>query len=458
MTVESAVLSALTPSGQDLSIPMNDAGVDGDLVEGDGIFGAQLPLEAVGNYVLMPTLLALSGAEVGTEFVRSSQHVVAVSKARLALKGSATLRRLASGRSLVALEVDVQAPVGTLRAYTEVYARQEDDGAETPVAWLGGLVELQEDGTVTLEFDHDWLALAGLAQDGALPQLVLRNTYLADTRTTFPVALYAEAIAVTNPTLVRFITRPSRPLDAVTREMRLGVDPFTLSNRMATGKTGLVLLPGYCADKNPWERSRADFGPDAYFFDEFKLNEPHADYALKVLKFVERNGLDSFSLIGHSQGGKVALHIYNYYWSGLDNSTGGRKIQSVGTPWEGSSGAGCVASLGNMFGIGCGANSDLTRDGARNWRTGILKENEEDVFFFTTTYEQGSWFGDSCSFAMNLVLSWPNDGVTELPYAKLSGGQSQGNTPKWCHTTDMNYPAQYDDHERNRQMTTLAAR
>jgi hypothetical protein len=76
------------------------------------------------------------------------------------------------------------------------------------------------------------------------------------------------------------------------------------------------------------------------------------------------------------------------------------------------------------------------------------------VNYYSTTYVQGKLFGDYCNLATNLVLSWPNDGVskigrgegrekdmrekrvddltaekvTELEYAQLPGGQNQGNT------------------------------
>jgi len=57
-----------------------------------------------------------------------------------------------------------------------------------------------------------------------------------------------------------------------------------------------------------------------------------------------------------------------------------------------------------------------------------------------------------------MVLDWPNDGTTELDRAALPGGNSLGNKEKWCHTTDMGYPAQYDDTVRNAEMNTYAAR
>ena len=38
----------------------------------------------------------------------------------------------------------------------------------------------------------------------------------------------------------------------------------------------------------------------------------------------------------------------------------GRKIQTVGSPWLGNSGAGIAANLVAVFGVGCGMNFDLT--------------------------------------------------------------------------------------------------
>jgi len=171
-----------------------------------------------------------------------------------------------------------------------------------------------------------------------------------------------------------------------------------------------------------------------------------------------KEGIQSFSLIGHSQGGHVALHILNYFFSGLDDAQGGRRIQTVGTPWKGCSAAGSSANLGKAFGIGCGANPSLTTDGAQLWLSGLDAENHKEVYYFTTTYEQGKFFGDYCNMAINMILDWPNDGTTEMKYATLTGANNMGNKEKWCHTTDMSYPAQYHDRTRNADMNKQAAR
>jgi len=60
--------------------------------------------------------------------------------------------------------------------------------------------------------------------------------------------------------------------------------------------------------------------------------------------------------------------------------------------------------------------------------------------------------------AINALLQWPNDGVSELKYSSLKGGNNLGNNEKWCHTTGMKYNAQYLDNTRNADMNAKAGR
>jgi len=173
----------------------------------------------------------------------------------------------------------------------------------------------------------------------------------------------------------------------------------------------------------------------------------------------EQQKMVSFGVIGHSQGGMVALHLQNYYWSGMDRaSQSGRLIQSIGTPYQGSTAAGSAANLGSVFGVGCGSNVDLSLDGAKNWLAGISSSARSHVHFYTSTYQQGNFFGDWCSLPMNLILQWPNDGVTELQYAPLPGGKNEGNTQKYCHSVDMTYPPLTQNPSVNKDLNRLAAR
>jgi len=142
----------------------------------------------------------------------------------------------------------------------------------------------------------------------------------------------------------------------------------------------------------------------------------------------------------------------------MDYTQGGRLIQSVGTPYQGCTAAGSAANLGKAFGVGCGENFDLSRDGAKLWLSGISADTKKEVYFYTTTYKQGNLFGDYCNMAINFILEWPNDGTSELQFGTLSGGNNMGNKQGWCHTTNMKYEAQYYDHQRNNEMNTQAGR
>jgi hypothetical protein len=97
--------------------------------------------------------------------------------------------------------------------------------------------------------------------------------------------------------------------------------------------------------------------------------------------------------------------LCSYYWSGLELSTGGRIIQAVGSPFMGSSVAGSAADLGKVFGAGCGANFDLTRDGAALWMAGLNHtEAIGDVYYYSTQYETGHLI-NYCNMAINLLLN-----------------------------------------------------
>lgn len=239
--------------------------------------------------------------------------------------------------------------------------------------------------------------------------------------------------------------------------MREGVRPASLKSNITAGDGSVVLIHGYCASINPWAGHKNDWD-NAYYFLRATVSMTHDDFAQRVVQFAEDNQLDSYSLVGHSQGGAVAAHILNYYWSGLDNVANGRKLQSLGSPYEGNSLAGSIAGLGSLFGIGCGSNFDLSLDGAKLWTRGLTSSTRSNIYYYTTTYKQGNFFGDYCNMAANMVLEWPNDGVCELEFADLPGANNMGNTQKQCHSQGMNYMVQYDDQARNQDMNAAAAR
>ncbi len=156
----------------------------------------------------------------------------------------------------------------------------------------------------------------------------------------------------------------------------------------------------------------------------------------------------------------AALHLYTYYWSGLDKATGGRVMQSVGTPYQGTNMAGVLATAGSRFGEGCGSNTDMTYDGAKAWLAGIPPDARAKVNYYTTSFAKSKkWYtNDYCNAASDLVLKDPEDGVVEEVNAQLPGGVNLGHTTGQCHTTGMRDPAQYLDADRNAVMNANAAR
>jgi len=291
----------------------------------------------------------------------------------------------------------------------------------------------------------------------------LKNVIIQEAEDFVPVSSYTsisvDMSAVTHATLMSAISTEEL-IDEPTKEMLEGVLPKHFQDKMtnAAGVAGaVILLHGYCSGSNPFAANPGDW-TNAYYFLRASSTDTHDSFAKYVLAFAESNGIDSFSLVGHSQGGSVSAHIKNFYFSGLDLVGSGRLIQSIGTPYEGCSAAGSAANLGSIFGVGCGTNFDLSVDGSKLWEPTITTATRKQIYYYTTTYQQGNLFGDSCSMAMNMILEWPNDGTAEIVYTDIKNANNMGNTQKQCHTTDMNYPPQYYDNARNKQMNAAAAR
>jgi len=229
--------------------------------------------------------------------------------------------------------------------------------------------------------------------------------------------------------------------------------PSAAALAAGAGSHARVLLHGYCAGANPWPL--APFGPEAYAYEVPGQNWPNDTFALDLL---QRTGdFKSFGTIAHSQGGMAALHLATFYFSGLDWAGPGRLIQAVGAPFEGTPIAGVLAALGAVFGVQCGANYDLTPEGAALWLSTIPPEPRAKVFTFTTSYTGPGWSG-YCSLATALFLAFPEDGVTEHAAGHFPGANDLGLTYGWCHVGGMRDPAQTFDASRNANMAGAGAR
>eukprot|EP01116_Phalansterium_solitarium_P011644 TRINITY_DN27396_c0_g1_i1.p1 TRINITY_DN27396_c0_g1~~TRINITY_DN27396_c0_g1_i1.p1 ORF type:complete len:678 (-),score=219.27 TRINITY_DN27396_c0_g1_i1:561-2594(-) len=449
-SVTSALMDVTLPDGTTDSVKMHDDGLHNDLMPNDGVYGATLTARQPGAYV---ATAFVEGKFNGRPFARSTTQLIAVHNDTLRLTGTAS--STADGAQRLTINIGVsQQTTNTYRAYAEVWGVDSANNA-VAVAWIGGIVNtVASNGqdVVQLALDLQWLARAN-----ASAPLTLRNVVLQDLKTYMPVA-QADSIPVTARLSLGIIQRALHLLKQrpnvsteITEAMRWGVRPAKYAHRklVGAGPIPLLVTHGYCASDNPWQ-GHSDYA-DAYFFVDKDASRSTDDFAQMLYAFSESNKLTAFSALGHSQGGLALLHMHNYYWTGLETPISkGRLIQTLGSPFMGSTAAGSAATLGSIFGIGCGKNIDLSPDGAKLWYAGISAAAEDDVFFYTTTYKQDKFLGDSCNLAMNLVLDWPNDGVTELARAQLPNGNQMGNTEAQCHTTGMKYEAQYYDAARNK--------
>lgn len=322
-------------------------------------------------------------------------------------------------------------------------------GKDVPVAWIGGMLTPQQ-GQLPLSLDERWIARAG-----ARAPFTLRSLRIEDPDHYIPL-VQAGTLPLHVPALRRAsIARASTAID---ESMRMGPRPTALASAMATAQpqaatSQLVLVHGYCSN-GVWPQ--AQFTNASTFLDA-KQNRSNDQFAQRIAQFASQ--WSSFSTVAHSQGGMAALHLYTYYWSGLDNASGGRVMQSVGTPYQGTNLSGVLAAVGSWFGVGCGTNSDMTYDGAKAWLAGIPADARAKVNYYTTSFAKTNWYtNDYCNAASDLVLNDPEDGTVEQVNAQLPGGVNRGHTTGQCHTTGMRDPAQYLDANRNAVMNANAAR
>jgi len=303
---------------------------------------------------------------------------------------------------------------------------------------------------VTIMLHQDWVNNAKVSAP-----FQLRNVWIQDRDWNVVMSerstIFVDSSALKRSSSFRFDS--SRRTVPITEEMRVGPRPASMRNiSRAQGEGTLILVHGYCAGQNEFPR---DQFTNAVQFQDYKQARSNDAFALKIREF--GNQFSAFSIVAHSQGGLAATHLHSYYWSNLENSQNGRLVQSVGSPYYGSGLAGNLATIGKIFGLGCGRNNDLTYDGASKWAAGLPLAATADVYYYTTQYKE-AFLSRWCVFGANLVLFRPNDGTTELKKAQLAGAHHAGHKEGWCHTNGMKYGNQCSDPERNKEMNAAAAR
>ena len=438
--VASAELRVLAPDGSERTVAMADDGRHGDGAAGDGRYGAAFTALAPGNHVAQ---VVLHGRDAtGLRIVRTAEHVVPVIRSTLGLGGAAVASRGTAGRVEVALPLTGGASARRFRVHAEVWGR-DAKGAARPVAWIGGMAE-PADARLVLGMDTRWLA-----RSGAGAPFELRAVRIEDADEFIPVATAARMPLTLPEAFAR--ARPAQAGIAVDEAMTMGVRPREVTAQ-GVGQR-LLLLHGYCS-AGVWPQ--AQFASASSFLD-VNQNRSHDQFAQGIKAYGAQ--WNSFGTVAHSQGGAAALHLYTYYWSGLDYATGSRLMQSVGTPYQGTNLSGILATIGNWFGVACGSNANMTYSGALAWLAGIPASSRAKVNYHSTSFRSTTWWtNDYCNIASDLVLGDPEDGTVEKAYAQLPGAVNRGHVEGQCHTAGMRDPAQYNDAGRNATMSANAAR
>jgi len=77
--------------------------------------------------------------------------------------------------------------------------------------------------------------------------------------------------------------------------------------------------------------------------------------------------------------------------------SGDRKIQTVGTPWQGTPVMAKIADLTKLFDISCGYNENLTPQGASRWLNKMPIDKQKEVYYYTTE-------GGVCNVAIVILI------------------------------------------------------
>ena len=442
-TLPEAIAGSVISANGELILPNGTKQIFALRDHGDGIFTTKFVPRYSGQYTAQITVRGITPN--GESFIRTSETLIQV------VGDNAKLGKTSYTNLIDDTRLQINLPVSGLNngrkviAYGEIWG-ENSSGEKFPVAWISGMTIAEgakSRTTLPLVLDGRWLALAGTKSN-----FELRNVRLQDADY-FVTLAQSERIALTIPLLPE---AAKSAVSVITDEMRTGKRPNQNINDAVGGK--LMLVHGYCSGGNPFPTSQ--FASNIVFSDP-NQNRTHDQFANLIRTFGA--AYPSFGIVAHSQGGAASLHLYTYYWSGLDYATGGtRLIQSVGTPYQGTALAGNLALLGQIFGAGCGTNYDLSYSGAAAFLAGVPAWARAKVYYSTTSFTDVWYRYDYCNAGTDLFLSDPDDGVVERAYAQLPGANNRGHKTGWCHTGGMRDPAQTSDSSRNADMNANAAR
>ncbi len=421
-------------------LPLFDDGRHGDGLAFDGVFGAFVPRWTSGD---VTARVEIVGSADGVRFERAVQLFVPIVERRTLLTGLVET----SVEDALRLKIELGALALTEPAQLHVSAEVwgiDERGEFAPVCWLSRMLVPEIVGgewRLPMLLDGRWIDVTKTHAPFVLRKVRVQDP---DTHAVYDAADWMPLDILTLPPIVGLgtstVTRSMLSAPIPASSALLSPDTYQLAPKPFGRR--LLLVHGYCSSGSIWPA--ADFTAPKQEFLDPNRNRSHDQFAQLLRTAVNARG--SFGVVGHSQGGPAALHLYTYYVSGLDTAVGPRLIQSVASPYQGTP----LASLGSFA---CGTNNDMTTSGAPVWLAGIPSWARARVHYWTTSNS-----GSACNFFTGLLLTDPEDGTTEQFRGQLPGANSMGHMTGWCHTTGMSNPANYTDHSRNALMNTNAAR
>lgn len=465
--IHSATLTIENEFSQKSAFVMSDDGQSDDQAAGDGIYGVLLPKLPPGKYQI--SIEVKGTTPEGENFFRTSHHLMPIVKAPYELTEKAKLGAwYQTPKNHHRLPIQIQIQGARLEETAQLSAELWGKNAHQEwvlVSWLGGIIQPLSSGYLTQSVDIRWLQRAKITN-----QLELRNIKLIHPeyhilfshkekiplpQLSFPTH-YADAMGHLQLNPEEFISIDETMLieDRPKPDNQI-FGHYPGLNSGNNHKSNIIFAHGYCSGR-VWEKAHDQYNEETLEFLQLGVNVSNDTFARQLRQFGAR--LPAFSLIAHSQGGMAALHLYTFYYSGLDKVGPGRLIQTIGTPFQGSPLAGTPAVVGHLFGIGCGANFDLTPEGAALWLSRIPLWARERVYYYTTSVKDHPWRYDACNIGTDWLLKDPDDGVVEKHRAFLPGGHYLGHSQGECHTRLMKDPSQTENNFRNSVMRWSAAR
>ncbi|MFT5198035.1 MAG: hypothetical protein ACI87O_000684 [Planctomycetota bacterium] len=438
-----SILSAhvkLQSSQETQSVRMYDDGQHLDLNAGDGVWGAAVPQGWLGEITATTHIIASNDRR--QRFSRTGVQTFRISPKSVQFTGQVQVSNDLSDAWTIALPAHVATRLPYLHFAAEIWGT-DSKGQAQPICWLARQCAVSQSDAATdlsLELDRRWL----LEGDLQAP-FELRHVRVQDPNT-WTVLAEQDHFALPMPLPTgRSTTNQSASSTGLTFRVSAPppttISPANQANAQTTQPLfGLMLVHGWCSSPI-WPA--AQFTQPLLVHQDTSANRSHDEFAqlLATLGSSKR----SFGVVAHSQGGAAALHLRTFYVSGLDRAQGGRAIQSLATPYQGTP----LAGLGFFL---CGSNTDLSTAGSAAWLANIPSSVRDEVYYYTTANS-----GSACNFLTNAFLTNPEDGTVEQFRGQLPGAHNMGHVTGWCHTTGMTNPAGYHDAARNAIMNQEAA-